>query len=91
MATHSGILACKIPWTEEPSRTVHGVSKESDMTEHAYTPGLASLSSPLLNNLLLFPKICGSPLSPTALMLTPLLVFILTAAVFGSSCVDSII
>ena len=31
MATHSSILACKIPWTEEP--TVHGHHKESDLTE----------------------------------------------------------
>ena len=28
MATHSSILAWKIPWTEEPSR-LHGVTKES--------------------------------------------------------------
>ena len=29
MATHSGILAWKIPWTEEPGglHTVHGVTK----------------------------------------------------------------
>ena len=33
MATHSSVLAWKIPWTEEPSR-LHGVA-ESDMTEHA--------------------------------------------------------
>ena len=33
MATHSSILAWRIPWTEEPGRlTVHGVA-ESDMTE----------------------------------------------------------
>ena len=31
MATHSSILACKIPWTEEP--IVHGHHKESDLTE----------------------------------------------------------
>ena len=31
MATHSNILAWKIPWTEEPSR-LWG-HKESDMTE----------------------------------------------------------
>ena len=31
IATHSNILAWKIPWTEEPDR-LHGVSKESDMT-----------------------------------------------------------
>ena len=29
MATHSSILAWKIPWTEEPGRLGH---KESDMT-----------------------------------------------------------
>ena len=28
MATHSGILAWRIPWTEEPGQaTVHGVAK----------------------------------------------------------------
>ena len=33
MATHSRILAWRIPWTEEPGRyIVHGVS-ESDMTK----------------------------------------------------------
>ena len=37
MATHSSILVCKIPWTEEPGglQSVHGVPKESDITEHA--------------------------------------------------------
>ena len=30
MATHSSILACKIPWTEEPGGLW---SKESDMTD----------------------------------------------------------
>ena len=35
MATHSSILAWKIPWTEKPGwlHTVHGVA-ELDMTEH---------------------------------------------------------
>ena len=30
MSTHSNILACRIPWTEEPGRLciVHGVTKE---------------------------------------------------------------
>ena len=38
MATHSSIAAWEIPWTEEPSGlTVHGVSKESDMTERTHT------------------------------------------------------
>ena len=27
MATHSSILAWRIPWTEEPGRVVHGVVK----------------------------------------------------------------
>ena len=27
MATHSSILAWRIPWTEEPGATVHGVAK----------------------------------------------------------------
>ena len=36
MATHSSILACQIPWTEEPSglQSMCGVT-ESDMTEQA--------------------------------------------------------
>ena len=32
MATHSSILAWRIPWTEEPGRLVYGVA-ESDTTE----------------------------------------------------------
>ena len=33
MATHSSLLAWRIPWTEEPGgATVHEVTKESDMT-----------------------------------------------------------
>ena len=32
ITTHSIILALKIPWTEEPTVTVYGVTKESDMT-----------------------------------------------------------
>ena len=35
MATHASVLAWEIPWTEEPGglqSTVHGVTKESDMT-----------------------------------------------------------
>ena len=34
MATHSGILDWKIPWTEEPGglHIVHGVAKELDTT-----------------------------------------------------------
>ena len=33
MATHASILAWRIPWTEEPGATVHGVTTESDTTE----------------------------------------------------------
>ena len=37
MATHSSILAWKIPWTEVPGgAAVHGVSKGLDTTEHMY-------------------------------------------------------
>ena len=32
MATHSSILAWKIPWTEEPGRQQSVESQESDMT-----------------------------------------------------------
>ena len=35
MATHSSILAWKIPWTEEP--TVHRVTKSQNTTEVFYT------------------------------------------------------
>ena len=33
MATHSSILACEIPWTEEPGGLQSTGSQESDMTE----------------------------------------------------------
>ena len=32
MATHSNILAWRIPWTEEPDRLQSTVSQEADMT-----------------------------------------------------------
>ena len=35
MATHSSILAWKIPWTEEPGRLHSMGYKELDVTEHA--------------------------------------------------------
>ena len=37
MATHSSILAWKIPWTEEPGGLKSMGSEESDPTEHACT------------------------------------------------------
>jgi len=36
MATHSSILAWKIPWTEEPG-WLCGVTKSRTMTEHTHT------------------------------------------------------
>ena len=35
MATHSSILAWRIPWTEEPGR-LQSTGKESDMTEQLH-------------------------------------------------------
>ena len=37
MATHSSILAWKIPWTEEPGRLQSMGSKELDTTDHVCT------------------------------------------------------
>ena len=37
MATHSSILAWRIPWTEEPSGLQSGGSQASDTTEHMRT------------------------------------------------------
>ena len=37
MATHSSILAWKIPWTEKPGGLESMGSKESDMTEYVHT------------------------------------------------------
>ena len=53
MATHSSILAWKIPWTEDPGR-LQSMDKESDTTERlhfhfqqAYSKG--PLSKPCMN------------------------------------------
>ena len=43
MATHSNILAWRIPWTEEPGGLQSMGSQESDMTEHAHTTQQTSL------------------------------------------------
>ena len=37
MATHSSILAWRIPWTEEPGELQSFGLKELDTTEHAHT------------------------------------------------------
>ena len=39
MATHSSILAGKIPWTEEPGR-LQSVESESDTTKHKHFLGV---------------------------------------------------
>ena len=39
MATHSNILAWKIPWTEEPRGPQFTVHKRLDMTERLKHPG----------------------------------------------------
>ena len=38
MATHSGILAWRMPWTEEPGRLQSMGSQELDMTERLSAP-----------------------------------------------------
>ena len=49
MATHSNILAWRIPWTEGPGQlhTVHGVS-ELDMAEHTQHSNLLAISNAIL-------------------------------------------
>ena len=37
MATHSSILAWRIPWTEEPGGAVQGVAKELGLLEQLST------------------------------------------------------
>ena len=46
MATHSSILAWKIPWTEEPGRLCPWDHKESDTTE--WLPSLTMYGRPLV-------------------------------------------
>ena len=38
MATHSNMLAWRIPWTEEPGRLQSMVCREYDMTERLSLP-----------------------------------------------------
>ena len=40
MATHSGILAWEIPWTEEPGRLQSTRLQRVRLTEHAHTHSL---------------------------------------------------
>ena len=53
-ATHSGILAWKIPWTEKPGGIYGpGGHKELDTTEHTrtHTKGVCCLPPPTTQNL----------------------------------------
>ena len=50
MATHSSILAWKIPWTEEPGRLQFMGCKESDTTEQLHTEVRASQVVLLVQN-----------------------------------------
>ena len=72
MATHSSILALRIPWTEEPDwqATVHWVKKESDTTEVTCTNHWTSRESPWARSstvqkqamlFILWPKSAKSP------------------------------
>ena len=57
MATHSSILAWRIPWTEEPGRLQSMGSQESDTTERlnnnskSGNPGLTIAPDPLRSNI----------------------------------------
>ena len=57
MATHSSIVAWKLPQTEEPGRPVHGIAKESDTPEQLSMHPMVhvfSLIIWLLNILIIF-------------------------------------
>ena len=43
MATHSSILSCRIPWTEEPDGLPSMGFKELDMTEATEHAGIVDL------------------------------------------------
>ena len=48
MVTHSRILACKIPWTEEPGRlqTVRPqIVRHNSATEHAHMPRVLEIKT----------------------------------------------
>ena len=66
MATHSSILAWRIPWTEEPGKLQFRVCEESDMTEqltllfHRYTH-TNTHTYHLSNRMRMNQDICGIP------------------------------
>ena len=43
-ATHSSILAWRIPWTEEPGRLVHGVAKNRTRLKRLSSSSSSSMS-----------------------------------------------
>ena len=42
MATHSSILAWRIPWTEEPGGLLHGVTKNQTQLSDSFFPLILS-------------------------------------------------
>ena len=62
MATHSSILAWRIPWTEEPDQaTVHGITKsQSQLNDWAHTH---TLTHTRLSSLELMNKACPAVVS----------------------------
>ena len=62
MATHSSILAWKIPWTEEPGGLVHGAAKSRDMTEATeHTPKHMALCTSIKTDDVPFSKMLPQP------------------------------
>ena len=73
MASHSSILAWKIPWTEEPGGRRPRGHKESDVAEHTHTAlgsscrfcgGFLTRSSPVTEILPVFLQASTSFVSP---------------------------
>ena len=46
MATHSSVLAWRIPWTEEPGRLQSLGNKESDLTEETLHTHICAIHNP---------------------------------------------
>ena len=49
MATHSSILACDIPWTEEPGR-LQSMDSHTEHTETVYSWGQRDFNAKLTSN-----------------------------------------
>ena len=50
MATHSSILAWRVPWTEEPGGLQSVGRKESDTTEHSGKGGTVGTREPVCHS-----------------------------------------